>query len=46
MFLVLGYVVFTPLFDSPKEKELKRQLEFLKLNEELHSKKIEQLGSV
>jgi len=46
MFMVLGYVVLTPLFDSPKEKELKRQLEFLKLNEELHSKKIEQLGSV
>ena len=34
MFMVLGYVVLTPLFDSPKEKELKRQLEFLKLNEE------------
>jgi len=46
LFMVLGFVVFTPLFESPKEKELKRELEFIKLNEELHGKKIEQLGSV
>jgi len=42
----LGYVVFMPLFESPKEKELKRELEFVKLNEELHNKRIEQLGDV
>jgi len=35
-----------PLFESPKEKELKRELEFVKLNEELHNKRIEQLGDV
>ena len=46
MFMVLGFVVFTPLFESPKEKELKRELEFVKLNEELHSKRIEQLNDV
>jgi murein DD-endopeptidase MepM/ murein hydrolase activator NlpD len=46
MFMVLGFVVFTPIFESPKEKELKRELEFVKLNEQLHSKKIEQLSEV
>ncbi|RXP44551.1 M23 family peptidase [Lutibacter sp. HS1-25] len=46
MFMVLGFVVFTQVFESPKEKELKRELEFVKLNEELHSKKIEQLSEV
>jgi len=46
IFMILGFVVFTPVFESPKEKELKRELEFVKLNEELHSKKIEQLGKV
>ncbi len=46
LFMVLGYVVFMPLFESPKEKELKRELEFVKLNEELHNKRIEQLGDV
>ncbi len=44
IFMVVGYIVFTPLFESPKEKELKRQYEFVKLNEELHSKKIEELA--
>ena len=33
-------------FDSPKEKELKRELEFVKLNEQLHDKKIEELQRV
>lgn len=46
IFMILGFVVFTPVFESPKEKELKRELEFVKLNEELHSKKIEQLGKI
>jgi len=46
LFMVLGFVLFTPLFESPKEKELKRELEFVKLNEELHNKRIEQLGDV
>ena len=46
MFMVLGYVVFTQFFDSPKEKELKRELEFVKLNEQLHSKKIVQLEKI
>lgn len=46
LFMVLGFVVLTPLFETPKEKELKRELEFVKLNEELHAKKIEQLSSV
>jgi murein DD-endopeptidase MepM/ murein hydrolase activator NlpD len=46
IFMILGFVVFTPVFESPKEKELKRELEFVKLNEQLHSKKIEQLAQV
>ncbi|MBI9040381.1 M23 family metallopeptidase [Lutibacter sp.] len=46
MFMVLGYVVLTQFFDSPKEKELKRELEFIKLNEQLHSKKIVQLEKI
>ena len=46
LFMVFGFVVFTPLFESPKEKELKRELEFVKLNEELHSKKITQLDKI
>ena len=46
IFMVLGFVVFTPIFESPKEKELKRELEYVKLNEELHNKKIEQLDII
>jgi len=46
LFMVLGFVVLTPLFETPKEKELKRELEFVKLNEELHAKKIEQLSQI
>ena len=46
LFMVLGFVVLTPFFETPKEKELKRELEFVKLNEELHAKKIEQLSSI
>ena len=46
IFMILGFVVFTPVFESPKEKELKRELEFVKLNEELHSKKLAQISQV
>jgi len=46
IFMFLGFVVFTPIFESPREKEVKRQLEFVKLNEELHSKKIVQLEKI
>ena len=46
IFMIIGFVVFTPVFESPKEKELKRELEFVKLNEELHSKKITQLQKI
>ncbi len=46
IFMILGFVVFTPVFESPKEKELKRELEFVKLNEELHNKKIVQLDKI
>jgi len=46
IFMVLGFVVLMPVFESPKEKELKRELEFVKLNEGLHSKKIEQLDKI
>jgi len=46
MFMILGYFLLTQFFDSPKEKELYRELEFVKLNEQLHSKKISQLEKV
>jgi murein DD-endopeptidase MepM/ murein hydrolase activator NlpD len=46
IFSIIGFIVYTPLFESPKEKELKRELEFVKLNEELHAKKIEQMEKV
>ena len=41
VFMMIGFLVLTPIFESPKEKELKRELEFVKLNEELHAKKIQ-----
>ncbi len=46
LFMLLGFVAFTPIFESPKQKEVNRQLEFVKLNEELHSKKIVQLEKI
>ena len=46
IFMLLGFVFLTPVFESPKEKEIRRQLEFVKLNEELHSKKIVQLEKI
>jgi len=44
--MIFGYFLLTQFFDSPKEKELYRELEFVKLNEQLHSKKIAQLEKV
>lgn len=46
IFMLTGFAVLTPFFESPKEKELKRELEFVKLNEQLHNKKIAQLETV
>jgi len=46
LLMLIGFLVFTPIFESPKEKELKRELQFVKLNEELHSKKLVQLEKV
>ena len=46
LLMILGFVAFTPFFESPKEKELKRELEFVKLNEELHQKKLTQIEKV
>lgn len=46
IFMILGFVVLGNIFESPKEKELKRELEFVKLNEQLHNKKIEQLSEI
>tara|TARA_R110001583_G_scaffold130277_2_gene282034 strand:- start:3310 stop:4281 length:972 start_codon:yes stop_codon:yes gene_type:complete len=46
IFMILGFFVFSPILESPKEKELKRELEFVKLNEELHNKKITQLDKI
>lgn len=46
IFMILGFFVFSPILESPNEKELKRELEFVKLNEELHNKKITQLDKI
>lgn len=46
LLMFLGFTLLTPVFESPKEKELKRELEFVKLNEQLHNKKITQLQQV
>ena len=46
IFMILGFVVLTPIFESPSEKKLKRELEYVKLNEELHGKKLVQLEQV
>ena len=46
VFMIAGFFVFSTIFESPKEKELKRQLEFVKLNEELHAKKMVQISEV
>ncbi|PCI09247.1 MAG: peptidase M23 [Flavobacteriaceae bacterium] len=44
--MVLGFMVFSPIFETPKEKAMKRELEFLKLNENLHNKRIQQFELV
>lgn len=46
LFMLIGFVILTPIFQSPKERELKRELEFVKLNEELHNKRIKQLEKI
>ena len=43
VFMAVGFIVFSQFFDSPKEKTMRRELEFLKLNEQLHSKRIAEL---
>lgn len=45
-FMVVGFIVFSHFFDSPKEKTMRRELEFIKLNEQLHSKRISELEKV
>jgi len=44
--MVIGFVLFNTIFESPAEKQLKRELEYVKLNEELHGKKIKQLQAI
>jgi len=44
--MLLGFVVLSPIFETPNEKALKREMEFLKLNENLHKKRIEQFEVV
>lgn len=44
--MIIGFVVFSNFFETPREKALKRELEFLKLNESLHSKRIIQFETV
>ncbi len=44
--MIIGFIVFSNFFETPREKALKRELEFLKLNENLHSKRIIQFEAV
>ena len=44
--MVLGFIVFSFFFETPSAKVLKRELEFLKLNENIHSKRIKQFEIV
>ena len=44
--MVVGFVVLYNFFETPNEKALKRENEFLKLNEELHKKRIVQFEKV
>ncbi len=41
--MLLGLFALSPFFESPNEKKQKRELEFLKLNEELHRKNLAEL---
>ena len=44
--MLLGFMVFSYFFETPSEKALKREMEHLKLNENLHSKRIAQFEKV
>lgn len=44
--MVIGFFGIGQFLESPKEKTLKRELEFVKLNEQLHNKKITQLEAI
>lgn len=44
--MVLGFVVLSYFFETPHEKAINRELEYLKLNESLHAKRIEQFEEV
>ncbi len=46
LIMLIGFVVLSSIFETPKEKALKRELEFLKLNENLHKKRIVQFEGV
>lgn len=44
--MVLGFFIIGNFFELPKEKKMRRELEFVKLNEQLHHKKIQQLQGI
>ncbi len=44
--MLLGFIVFSYFLETPSEKALKREMEHLKLNEDLHSKRIIQFEKV
>ena len=44
--MILGFVVFSNFFETPNEKAQKRELEFLRLNESLHKKRIKVFETV
>ncbi len=44
--MILGFFLIGQFFDSPKQKQLQRELEFVKMNEQLHHKKIKQLENI
>ncbi|WP_196892346.1 M23 family metallopeptidase [Aureivirga marina] len=46
LLMVWGYFFITPFVRSPKEKHLKREIEYLKLNEELHAKRIAEMQTL
>ncbi len=44
--MILGFFIIGNFFDSPKQKQLQRELDFVKINEQLHNKKIQQLENI
>ncbi|GAB1308440.1 M23 family metallopeptidase [Urechidicola sp. KH5] len=44
--MVLGFMVLTNFWETPNEKAMMRELEYLKLNESLHAKRIENFEEV